>query len=355
MLDVYDLVADLMPGSCPRYYIRLSRKAVALVHSRNYLISAQPLAGKVGRKTVAEWLGNFKLEDYLVSEILKRAGLTGDALFSNPSRIAIKEACQSLQPTIEQAQIELSQMIKDFLTQTCSSSRLNRIGIIDSGWACTIQDSIRNVLSDTELISGMYIGVSHQGLPSTPSNLKYGILRDDFRAPLHNNPLEASAGVVRLWDTLLRETAGTVDKLIRYPDGKVSPVLKTPSQLRKLEIGAAESIRKGIHEGTLARRAGISLLSKIIDHFSEADFERAATAIARHVTTRPSRRTAAAIINLGFDEGTARGKDGSIGIKGLNRGVSWYSGILTKAGCGWISPLMEISASLFYKNMLRKK
>lgn len=355
MLDVYDLIADLLPGSCPRHYIRLSRKAVALLHPREYLLSARPLSGKIGRKSIAEWVSNFSLNNQLDHQILKEAGLTGREPLNKGTRYLLSSACRKLESAIERERRNQNALLRAFFFQIPTHSSLKRMGIIDSGWACTIQDTLRHVIPEHDLISGFYIGVSHQGQRPTNVNRKYGILRDDFRRPPHQNAVEASAGVVRLWDTLLRETAGTVDRLIRCPNtGKVTPVLKTPHQLNKQERNASDTIRIGVREGTLARRSRIASLVQLSEHYSDTDIEQAATQISKNITTRPNRRLAKAILQLGFDEGTAKGQSGNIGLGGVRKGVAWYNGLLAQVGCGWLSPLLELTASIIYQHRMSK-
>ncbi|MBW1800552.1 MAG: hypothetical protein JRJ85_07450 [Deltaproteobacteria bacterium] len=246
MLDVYQILEHQLEGSCPLRYIRLSRRAVALAHPAHFLANALPLPGKVGRNNVAEWLSNFVIEKDLKEKILHRAGLEGNARFGMRERQSLKQACRSLHPEILEARTCQTGLIRDYLLQNAVRGRpLKRIGIVDSGWACTTQDILRGVFPEAELISGIYLGVSSQGYPPDHRHLKYGLLRDDFRRCRHHNAVEASAGVVRLWDTLLREPAGTVLELKRDKDGVVEPVLKDRYVIGENEIRAAESTRKG--------------------------------------------------------------------------------------------------------------
>jgi hypothetical protein len=343
MLDVYDAIADLLPGSCPRRYIRLSRRAVALVHPDDLCQQVLPVAGKVGRKTVAEWLNNFTLDDGLRQRILAEAGLPESIPFTQISKHALRQACQIHLAAIEKAQDGLRTKIREYLWQQAGTKAVRRIGIVDSGCACTIQDTIRGVCEEAEVISGVYFGVSRQGHEPTAANQKHGLLRDDFRNQPYHNPVEASAGAVRTWEALLREPVGSVQRLERNADGSVEPVLDDAPAIRRPEREAANAIRRGILEGARARRRGVALLVKLCDHFSDRDFEMAATTIAGNISTYPTRQMADAILQLGFDD---KGHVYSLGLSAVKHGVAWYPGMLAHYGLGWLTPLLKSLATV---------
>lgn len=346
MMEVYDAIFDLLPGSCPQRYIRLSRRSVALVHPDNLFQNVIPLAGKVGRRTISEWLSNFTLDDGLRQRILAESGLMEFTPFTPTSRNALRKACQIHLADIEKMQDELRTLIRDYLFQEAKTHRFRKIGIVDSGWACTTQDTLRGVFADAELISGMYFGVSRQGHAPTASNQKYGLLRDDFRNLRHHNPVESSAGVVRLWDTLLREPAGSVRRLERCTDKRVQPILDEGKVIGRLEREAADAIRHGVLLSTRARRKGVALLVKLSDHLDDGDFEKAATAISGKISTYPTRQIADAILRLGFDEGTAQGNSGNLGLSRIKQGVAWYPGILARFRLGWSAPILKYLATV---------
>jgi len=346
MFDVYNLIEHLLPNSCPRHYIRLSRRTVAIAHPDNLLQNVTHIAGKVGKKKVYEWLNNFTISSELRNKILLSAKVNEKDDFTESIHSSLQSACSKLLPLIIAEQKTQKQIIKDYLLQQAPNLSYSRIGIVDSGWACTTQDSIRAVLDDFELISGIYFGVSSQGHKPNRQNLKYGLLRDDFRKCPHHNPLESTAGVIRLWDTILREPCETVLELHRQPDNRVRPVLAEETIFKDLEYRAANSINQGILEGTSDRFKSVSLIVKLSENFSNADFETAATMIAKKISSQPSRIIAKAIMQLGFDEGCADGSKGTLrGINGMKDGIAWYPGILSSLGLRWLEPLMEVAAS----------
>jgi predicted HAD superfamily hydrolase len=344
MLDVYNKLEHLLPGSCPRYYIRLSRRIVAIAHPDNLLHNVTHLAGKTGRKKVYEWLSNFTISPTLRKNILSLANVQETDNFTDDVYRSLRTACKRLSQQIFDEQHKQKQIIKDYLSQQVSHRQFKRVGIVDSGWSCTTQDCLQTVLN-AELLSGVYLGVSAQGCKPNHRNIKYGLLRDDFRNCRHHNPLESTAGVIRMWDTILREPCETVTELYRKPNNKIHPVLANNKSLSNVEREAADSIYQGVLKGTLARLQGVSIIIELSKHFSDTDFEIAATKVARNISSQPNSNIAKAIMRLRFEEGNAGGNKGSLsGIYGIKKGTAWYPGILSRLGLQWITPVLEFAA-----------
>ena len=318
-----------------------------MAHPDNLLLNVEPLAGKIGKKTIGEWLSNFVLDDELYKNILADSGLKAELPFNDHERIILRKTCQKLQHVIEASQQEQIFLIGEYIRSQTSGASIERVGIVDTGWACTIQDSICRVLGgETQFVTGMYLGVSDQGKKPDQYNSKYGLLRDDFRNVSHFNPVEATAGVIRMWDTLLREPAGSVSELKRSKSGKVIPYINSEAMIGSYEKKAAEKIIKGIQDGIVARRKGIVLVLSILHHITEEDLETAAMIFARSVSLYPHRKIASMILKLCFDEGSAKGEVGTIGLNSLRKRVAWYPGILSDLGLRILSPLLKLSASV---------
>lgn len=346
MFDVYNRIRELLPESPQGFYVRLSRRVLAASHPDNLLMNVMHLAGKAGKKKVSHWLDSFCLSPELRMEILQKAGIPETALFSDSTRDALVQATGFLERQIREETVEQAEMVRDYLKEQAKTSPMKRVGLVDSGWACTTQDCLRNILIDTQVLSGMYFGVSKQGRAPDDFSLKYGFLRDDFRNLRHMNPLESTAGVVRLWDTLLREPAGTVNRLERDATGMVVPVLSDTSAICEEELSAAFHIQEGIHAGVQKRMQFIELLVRYSPEYSDYDLETAASEISGKITTRPSRKMARAILSLHFDEAAAGGKTASFGIRGIREGVAWYPGILSSVGLSFLTPILSALARL---------
>lgn len=349
LLDVYDILADILPGSCPRRYIRLSRRAIAIAHPDNYLENVKYLVGKVGRKKMSHWLSNFTISPELRRNILSYARLDEHSGFTGANRKRLWAACQRFSAEIQTEQQAQKAIIRDYLLQEAGDSSIRRIGIVDSGWAATTQDIIQSLLPETELVSGMYLGVGYQGMKPDSRNLKYGLLRDDFRNCAYHNPLESTAGVIRVWDAILQEPTWTVTSLERTSDHRITPVCNHQRAIKQKKKQIAEAIRRGVCDGAYPRRQTASIMAALSDQYDSSEFERAAVHIAKRITTQPSRDIATALINLKIEEGTADDAASSIGIGGILSGTAWYPGILAKMGLGGMSPVLESVASVLIK------
>ncbi|MGD9974265.1 MAG: HAD-IA family hydrolase [Desulfatirhabdiaceae bacterium] len=339
LLDVYDILADVLPGSCPRRYIRLSRRAIAIAHPDDLLQNVRHLAGKMGKKKIAHWLGNFTVSARLKQDILTRAGLDEQAVFTPSTRQKLIDACHHYLPEITAEQTEQKTIIRDYLLQEAGDIPIRRIGIVDSGWACTTQDIIQYLLPEAEIVSGMYLGVSHQGMRPNDRNIKYGLLRDDFRRCRHHNILESTAGVIRIWETLLREPVESTRFLHLISKGQIVAVANINQTIGEYEKRVAEVVVQGVRQGTTARLKGVSTLP-FLDTYQLSDFEIAATMIALNVSTYPSRHYAKSLLRVGFEEGAAGGFINSIGTSGITNGTAWYPGLLSSIGLNWTTSLI---------------
>lgn len=351
--QVYDMISDLLPGSCPRKYIRLSRRVIALAHPGDLLQNASPLPGKMGRKTVGDWLSNFTIRLELREKILSLAGLTVCNLFDIKARKRIKLACNQLMPLILAEQKKDRDLIRDYILQQTDNERLEKIGVLDSGWSCFTQETLSGIFPEWKLISGIYFGISLEGTDPNSRSKKYGLLRDDFRKCLYHNPLETTAGVIRVWETLLHERTGSTVGFDRLSDNNVIPVMDEKYQLLRGERLALESLNAGLRKGVMIRRKGVGLIMLLSEYYNDCDFEKAATLVASKISSCPDKEIAGAIFRLiqfGFEEGVEKGRRSSLGLKGLKDGVAWYPGILASAGLGWASPLIKYVSKVMYKS-----
>jgi hypothetical protein len=161
--------------------------------------NALPIAGKVGRRTVGQWLGNFTARDDLRHALLHRARLGPSSPFREPEQIRLRRPSQDLRTDLKVERDSNRALLRDFVAQTVGGklSDLRNVGIVDSGWAGTTQNMMRAVLPEAPLISGVYLGIRNEGRTPSDNSQKYGLLRDDYHNTPHQNILQGSAGVVR--------------------------------------------------------------------------------------------------------------------------------------------------------------
>ena len=348
LLDAYELLEPLLPDSPRRHYIRLSRQAVSLAHPGDLLQSLSALPGKVGRRTVGELLAQFQLDERTANELLSTAGVSRNMPLDERAAHRLRGAISGLAQTIRDAQLDQRALIRDYLVRVCDESPLARVAIVDSGWAGTTQDAISACLPDAELVSGLYLGVSGQGVPSSRRCPKMGLLRDDFRCAPYENTIERSAGVVRVWDLLLREPVGTVARLERRKDGSVHPVLRdwVPSEG---EEQAIDSISRGLADGIRARLAGFGAIVALSHSLSDDALALAASGYSRSLVARPSRSFASAVMSLSLEEGSAGNRQASLGLRGVVDGIAWYPGLAAVGKARSLQGWLELGAELAWR------
>ncbi len=339
--EVFRKMSGMLP-ECPSFhYCRISRKSVALLHPKNLLAKALPMPGKIGKKTVGEWLDNFTVEEDLKTKILRESELSKGARFCPSAREKIKKACRKFEKEIIVEIDRHGELLKDYLEGVGKNSNLKRIALVDSGWAGTIQDCLANSLKDTDMVCGIYLGAGNQGLAPSRNSKKYGMLRDDFRNCKHHDPVDSSAGAIRVWDTILTEPVGTVAKIIRK-DGVATPVLKRSSGISCRE----REIHRTIIESVLRRvddsEEEIKLLAGCVNLWTLEDLEKAALNFSRHITVMPSKEIAREIIGRRVEEGAGSAKKTSLGFRGIKTGTAWYPGLISVATGSSFSRILSI-------------
>jgi predicted HAD superfamily hydrolase len=356
----YKLLAPFFQTDRQIFYLRLSRSAVAACHPNNPLIEIKRVTGKTGNKNINNWLGSFALDDDLRSKILRKAGLDGSESFGTKNKIRLEESCnyyrKDLELFVEKSKLLLADFIRQHFPEDAAPEK---IGIVDSGWACTIQESISNVLPDQQ-ISGLYLGVSHESQISNKKSLKYGLIRDDFRHSAFQNPFNASAGVIRAWEILLREDTSTVASLKRTKNGSVIPVKKTDQSIRLIEKEACDKILKGVLSGISDRRGILDLLSYLINVWDIEEFEKIANEFADSIAVYPDSESAKEILKLGFDEGGHSSPKKNLGIRTKELSMIWLPGILARIRfpvntLSLFFPLLLKMKNIYIKGKIRKK
>ena len=327
--EIYKQIFSLMPDSPEIHYTRLSRKSVYLLYPNNPLLNVNPVPGKVGRKNIGEWISNFVIDDGLKNEILQKAGESQESKFSDSVRKNIYEACKFFKDEIEIEREKQKKLIKKYLSDLIGSDEFKRISIVDSGWAGTIQDCLANILDDTDLICGVYLGVSKQGYKPCRRSLKFGILRDDNNIRSYHNPLYSTAGVIRVWETLLREPIGMVIRLKKIETGKILPELGNSNLIGENEKKNHEILLKSILQRVNDSSKQIHLLIEFLNSWSLSDLEKAAVFFSNKICIYPEKIFAKLLLDMNNDEGSAGGKKSSIGIQGIKDGIAWYPGIFT--------------------------
>ncbi|MGM0608964.1 MAG: HAD-IA family hydrolase [Candidatus Muiribacteriota bacterium] len=325
---VYKKMGVFFPDSADGHYIRVSRKSIALLYPDNLFMNVEFLPGKTGREYLGEWLSNFAISKELKNQILKKADLKENDKFTSDVRKRLKNELKFFKKEIEAEINILKTNIKDYLTQHVNGKeKLGNIALVDSGWAGTIQDCIDQVLGNDEKNVGLYLGVSAQGQAPSEKAIKIGILRDDYRNCKYHNILDSTAGAIRVWEIILREPEESVKGYKRNNNNIVEPVLDSKMTISMKDRELFDLISVQVLKKIEDSKTEIKIIKDFMNCFSQSDFEKAACFFSKKITIFPDRNFARKIIDLDFDEGSADGKKTSIGVKGLFKGMTWYSGI----------------------------
>ena len=313
----------LARGTSARHYVRLSRRAILLAHPGNLLYRVR-LSGKVGKRSLRTFVAGFELPETLRDRWLASMGELADAPLKESTILAWQQLLDGDRATYDALREEAADLLRDYLRPRGGAA--HRLLIVDLGWAGTVQDAVAAVFSDRE-VHGRYAGVTRGGEPSRAGATKAGLVFD-LPAGKEAPPLGTSAGVMRLWELLLREPAGTVRSLQRQPSGEVVALQDAPPQLTDdaLEL-AAEARALLLQTAEVAAPAYAQLLG-LREADAEAVLERVAKRAWQALTLMPDGGFARRLLDLEMDEGASRGVVTTLGLGGLRAGVSWWPGLV---------------------------
>ncbi len=343
LLDAYELLADVLPGSPRRHYARLSRRAVTLAHPSDLLQRAQGAAGKLGNETVGNLLGQFSFEPAFQANILKSCGLQADDVLDGSARSRLRRVLEASSDEISKLQYEQRALLERYLRQIYNQKRLDRIAIVDAGWAGTIQEAIHHVADQASLVLGTYLGVSAQGMPPSSMCPKFGLLRDDFRLLPASNGIERLAGSIRVWELMLAEQVPTALSLRADDSGGVEVAF---GPRRNQHNTSLATLQRGIRDGVEASIEQVALLAQLGEALPLTALEASASALSHRVICHPKPDIARQILSWSFEEGAMAGRSHSLGLSNLRAGVAWYPGWLAANGASCLQTPFEAAVEI---------
>lgn len=323
----------LQPATGQRHYLRLSRRSVLLAHPGDLLFHVT-LSGKIGKRSMRAFVTGFELPDGVAERWLLELGGDADKPLSEANIAAWQDVLRRNAAEYDAIKEEQRSLLGDYLRAVVGARR--KLLVVDLGWAGTIQDAIAAVLPACE-VHGCYAGVTRGGEPPSSRASKQGLV---FNIPAGRGApmLGTSAGVMRLWELLLREPTGSVRRLVRDKVGVVSAELDTPPPLTAAALELAREARSRLLE--TARFAGPTYAQVLAlqDDVCGLLLERIARRAWEGLTLLPDGAFARRILDIEMDEGASRGVMTTLGIGGLRSGVSWWPGLvvasLTGRGAG---------------------
>lgn len=323
----------LQPAVGQRHYLRLSRRSVLLAHPGDLLFRVT-LSGKIGKQSLRAFVAGFELPDGVAERWLLELGNDADGPLSEATIAAWQEVLRRNAAEYDAMKEEQRLLLGDYLRVIIGVRR--RLLVVDLGWAGTIQDAIAAVLPACE-VHGCYAGVTRGAEPASSRASKQGLVFDipaGRGAPL----LGTSAGVMRLWELLLREPTGSVRRLVRDEAGVVSAELDRPPPLTAAALELAHEARSRLLETARVAGPSYAQLLALQDDVCSRLLERIARRAWEGLTLLPDGAFARRILDIEMDEGASRGVLTTLGIGGLRSGVSWWPGLvvasLTGRGAG---------------------
>ena len=313
----------LQPGRGQRHYLRLSRRSVLLAHPGNLLFRVT-LSGKIGKRSMRAFVAGFELPDGVAERWLSELGSEADASLSEATISAWQQVLRRNAAEYDALREEQRRLLRDYVGSVVGPSR--SLLVVDLGWAGTIQDAIAAVMPGCQ-VHGCYAGVTRGGEPSSLRASKQGLVFDipaGRGAPL----LGTSAGVMRLWELLLREPTGSVRRLVRDPAGAVTAELDAPPPLTAAALELAEEARTLLLATADCAGPAYRQVLSLQDEVCSVLLERVARRAWEGLTLMPDGAFARRILDLEMDEGASRGVMTTLGIGGLRSGVSWWPGLL---------------------------
>ena len=146
--------------------------------------------------------------------------------------------------------------------------------------------------------------------------------------------LGTSAGVMRLWELLLREPTGSVRRLERNEAGVVRAELDAPPPLTAAALELAEEARALLMATAQYAGPAYAQVLGLQDDVCSELLARIARLAWEGVTLMPDAAFARRILELEMDEGASRGVMTTLGMGGLRSGVSWWPGLVVGSLAG---------------------
>ena len=326
-LSAHTILDEAFQPLARRHYVHLSRQTVAMSHPDDFLLSSSEIGGKTRHDTIRDFLAQFWLPDHLHRQLMDTADVEPSTSWDARARAKLIRAVNLCRDDMRAEQQRQRSMLSDYVGSFVGDTE-GRVGLVDSGWAGTIQDAVRHVWSSDVGLVGMYIGVSSAGRVPTRRSSKYGLIWDAYRRDIPYDQLARTAGSVRIWELILAdETEGHTSALRRRATGEVSPVIDSPLSRDDTEFMSLAQIRRGMKDGIHARLESLRVLEDIGPEISLKVLEWAARVGARHFLCFPGRDLAGELLQLGFEDNLSGGRRLTLGVRDIRHGIAWFPGI----------------------------
>ena len=166
------------------YYLEVSRNSL-LVPSLSTDLETETfekMLNKIKHISVIDFLKTLSLNEKEINIILQSVNIESDHQyivqdFKKDPLLILKKSQEFKKIYVDKVK-DQRKLLTDYLAQFDITEKINKIAIVDVGWAGTMQDYLRDVISPNVEIEGYYLGLMNVGGLSN-NNKKFGLLFSD--------------------------------------------------------------------------------------------------------------------------------------------------------------------------------
>lgn len=166
------------------YYLEVSRNSL-LVPSLSTDLETETfekMLNKIKHISVIDFLKTLSLNEKEINIILQSVNIESDHQyivqdFKKDPLLILKKSQEFKKIYVDKVK-DQRKLLTDYFAQFDITEKINKIAIVDVGWAGTMQDYLRDVISPNVEIEGYYLGLMNVGGFSN-NNKKFGLLFSD--------------------------------------------------------------------------------------------------------------------------------------------------------------------------------
>ena len=166
------------------YYLEVSRNSL-LVPSLSTDLETETfekMLNKIKHISVIDFLKTLSLNEKEINIILQSVNIESDHQyivqdFKKDPLLILKKSQEFKKIYVDKVK-DQRKLLTDYLAQFDITEKISKIAIVDVGWAGTMQDYLRDVISPNVEIEGYYLGLMNVGGLSN-NNKKFGLLFSD--------------------------------------------------------------------------------------------------------------------------------------------------------------------------------
>lgn len=215
-----------------------------------------------------------------------------------------------------------------------------RVAVVDIGWAGSTQDALADLYPPSRgpRIHGYYLGLTQRGKASSRESRKEGFIIDHWNNGPSTVGVQLTAGAIRLCELLFKAHHGTVTGYRFVGTDRVEPILGPSVHPDGPDASRwSRMVWSGFLQGlddmvrTLRLEIARPLSSRAFTRF-----------VMHRFLSYPTRKEAAALLDIPYVQDAGQGATESIGLQGLANGTAWIPGLLSSKGLWMIQAHFDL-------------